>query len=207
MSATTARRVVGYRRVTFTLSQGQTMQQLLAHALSTQKQIKDRLQTVDAAANEFRFISAFAKDGVYLCGRLTTMERGRAQLVIDDDVNATTLSLSAMMPPTSQSGTQQQFVPGMLHFVLYGNHVATIQSQALRTSGLEEHLAWLLRDKTKGLTAKQGFALKDEPQKATRQKIRQAHVKKIHLGRPLFDKVSTSARADNQRTGLATFKP
>lgn len=159
---------------------------MLSDALTKLDHVRDRLEATDSGATEFRVISASRSEGGFLCGRLTTFERGRFQVVIADDPDATDLPLSAIEPP-NKAGIQHQFATGILYFCIFRNHVAVVQSAALKAGRFEQHLAWLLRDKTELLTAQQGVALSDEPQPATRERIRKTHVKSIMLGRPLLE--------------------
>jgi hypothetical protein len=61
------------------------------------------------------------------------------------------------------------------------------QSPLLRSSSLEAHFAWLLRASTKLLQPDQGLTLSDEPQKATKDRIRKSHVKSLLFGRPVLE--------------------
>lgn len=184
--AETSERTLYYRRVRPTKPLGRTMQQLLSSALDGVQKVKDRMETIDPQASEFRVISSKKMHGGFLCGRLTTFARGAHQVVIDDDPEATDLPLSSVAPPERQDGKKQEFTSGLLYFCVFGDHVAVVQSAALKTAGLEQHLAWLLRTKTGVLAPEQGFALSDEPQRATRERIKKAHVKQVMLGRPLL---------------------
>ena len=176
---------VYYRRARFSESMGRNLQQMLSDALRSLDLIRDRLEATDSEATEFRVVSASRSEAGFLCGRLTTFARGGYQLVIRDDPDAKSLPLSAIEPPHT-GGMPQQFATGMLYFCIFQNHVAVVQSAALKASHFEQHLAWLLRDKTSILTAAQGVALADEPQQATRELIKKSHVKSVMLGRPLM---------------------
>lgn len=187
-SPTTSKRAIRYFRAHFNDGVSQSLQQLLATAIGKKAKIQDRLQTIDAAATATRFISRCKEEDGFLCGHLTMFERGSWQIVIADDPNATELTFEAVQPPTDKkTAKQQQWVQGALFFVIVKNHVAVVQSQALKASAFEHYLAWLLRDKAELLTAKQGFALVDEPMPATEARIRKAHIKSVRLGRPLLD--------------------
>lgn len=187
-SPTTGKRAIRYFRAHFNDGVSQNLQQLLAAAVSKKGKIQDRLQTIDAAASATRVITRCKEEDGFLCGHLTMFERGSWQLVITDDPNATELSFEAVQPPTDRkTAKQQQWVQGALFFVVARNHVAVIQSQALKASAFEHYLAWLLRDRTELLTAQQGFALVDEPMPATEARIRKAHIKRVRLGRPLLN--------------------
>lgn len=183
---------VYYRKAQFTESMSKTLQQMLSTALGKKMKAWDRLQTIDAAASEHMVISSSSSVNTFLCGRLTSFERGGFQIVFKDDPNATNISLDAIEPP-KKDGVAQQYARGILYFCIHGNHVAVVQSTALKATAFEQHLAWLLRDQTNQMTAEQGVALIDEPQKATRDRIKKAHVKSVRLGRPLFNETTTGA--------------
>lgn len=194
--ATTTTKKAYYRRARIQPDCSQTLQQLIASALAERAKVKDRLQAVDAAASEFRLITGFREvDGVQ-CGTIVTFERGSHQLVVDDDPEATTLMMAAIEPP-KRGDKQQQFVPGALIFAVFENHVAIVQSAALRATAFEQHLAWLLRDQTGLLTKEQGIALVDEPKRATVDRIRRAHVKAVSIGRPFMDTVDAKEFGDD----------
>jgi hypothetical protein len=186
MSAETkSQKTAYYRRATFAPASAQTLQQLFQLALNQQKKVKDRLEPVDASASNFRLISSSKNVKGMLCGTLIAFERGAFQLVILDDPEATDLKIGALEPPPVDK-KQQQYVPGVLFFAVFENHLAVVHSQSLKTTALEQHLAWLLRDKTSLLGAAHGIALADEIKKATKDRIRKSHVKSLSIGRPFM---------------------
>lgn len=199
-------KAIYYRRTRFSEPQTRTLQQMVSEALTNHPLVRDRLEAIDAGASEFRVISAKKTVGTFLCGRLTTFQRGGYQVVIKDDPDATDLPLSAIEPPDTD-GVPHQFATGMLYFCIMNDHVAVIQSPSLKARGLEQHLAWLLRGKTGILATHHGLALSDEPQEVTRDRIRKSHVKSILLGRPLMDDSVLVASQDGKGKGQTKFKP
>ena len=186
-TASTARKTVLYRRCVITPKSTQTLQQLVAAALVAQPKASDRYEPLNAQSTELRCIGKHVVSSNCLCGYLTTFERGAAQPVIGDDPTAVSLRLGALPPPPAQKGgVQQQYVPGVVYFAIYQNHLALVQSSAIRSNALENHLSWLLKERTNQLAATDSFALSDEAQKATKAKIRKSHVKSISLGQPLM---------------------
>lgn len=204
--STATQKSVYYRRARFTESMSRSLQQMLSEAVTMQDHIRDRLETMDSAATEFRVISACKQEGSFLCGRLTTFERGGFQLVIADDPDAKSLPLSAIEPP-NQDGVPHQFATGILYFCIFQNHIAVIQSTALKAGAFEQHLAWLLRAKTSVLAPEQGVALSDEPQQATRDRIKKSHVKSVKLGRPFMDETVLASTEQAHGTSQTKFKP
>lgn len=182
-----------------------TVQQMLSDALAKLDHVRDRLEAIDSQATEFRVVSSSRSEAGFLCGRITTFERGGFQLVIADDPDARDLPLSAIEPP-HKGGVPHQFATGMLYFCIFQNHVAVVQSAALKAGNFEQHLAWLLRDKTSILTPQQGVALIDEPQQATRERIKKSHVKSVMLGRPLMEETVIEPAAGEQGKAQTKFK-
>lgn len=178
---------------------------MLSESLTKLDKVKDRLEAVDTNATEFRVVSSSSSVGAFLCGRLTTFERGSYQVVIADDPDAKNLSLSAIVPP-EKGGVPHQFTTGMLYFCIFQNHVAVVQSASLKSGGFEQHLAWLLRDKTSILGGLQGVALSDEPQPATRDRIKKSHVKSVLIGRPLMNESVVVPPSDTQTKAQTKFK-
>lgn len=187
-----SKKTVHYRRCQFQPESAQTLQQLIAAAIAEKPLIGDRTEAVDTAASTFRVLSSVKEIKGMQCGTLLIFERGSYQMVVADDPGATSVVLAAMKPP-AEGAVQQQFVPGVLFFVVFEDHVAIVQASSLRTSGLEQHLAWLLRSQSKLLDKDQGFVLADEPKKATRDQIRKSRVKSLSIGRPFMTTVDDPA--------------
>ncbi len=187
---TTVRKTVNYRRCIVSPKPGQSLQQLVGAAITTVPRPSDRYETINGASNEFRCIGVSKTLNGCLCGFLTTFQRGAAQPVIGDDPRAARLRLEALPPPkATKGGVQQQYVPGVVYFAIHENHVAVVQSAAIRDRALENHLAWLLRERSNHLADTSSFALSDEAQKATKAKIKRSHIKSIGLGQPLMSSV------------------
>lgn len=185
LAKTTIRRKIYYRKAEFTSPQQRTLQQMTSEALHKNPFFDDRLEAVGSIAANFRGIGRYQEINDILCGHLLTFERGSYQTVVGERSGARECSLDAVTPPMIQD-VQYQFVPGVLYFILFRNHVVVIQSAVVRTSTFEQHLAWLLRTKSNILNNKDGFVLKDEPHPATKDRIRKSHVKSVSLGRPLM---------------------
>lgn len=203
--ATSSQKTIYYRHARFSEDMPRTLQQMLSEALTTLDLVRDRLQAVDPKASEFRVISSRKAEDGFLCGRLTTFQRGGYQTVIADDPDAKDLPLSAIEPP-ERDGVPHQFATGILYFCVFRNHVAVVQGASLRTTAFEQHLAWLLREKTALMTTEQGVALVDEPRQATRERIKKAHVKSIMIGRPLFEESVIVTPVEYQSKGQARFR-
>ncbi len=199
-------RTISYRRCVISPKNGQTLQQLVAAALTAKSKPADRMEPLNPQSTELRCIGHYTTVNNCLCGYLTAFERGAAQPVIDDDPSAASLRLG-MLAPAKKGGVQQQFVPGVVYFVLHGNHVAIVQSASLRAAGLEAHFSWLLKERTNQLPATSSFALSDEAQKATKEKIKRSHVRKIAFGQPMMTEVEQPpAQSQQASSGKSVAK-
>lgn len=184
------RKTISYRRCEISPKPGQDLQQLLSAALVTHPKPGDRFEPLNSQSTELRCIGMHISKSGCLSGYMTSFERGAAQPVISDDASAASLRLGSLAPPAPSKGdAQQQFVPGVLYFVIFKNHVAIVQSQSMRSSAFEAHLSWLLKSRSNGITSTSSFTLSDEAQKATKEKIRKSHIKAIAIGQPLMSEV------------------
>ena len=207
-------KVVAYRRALVSPKQGQTLQQLLSGALVNLTTAAQRTEPLDPQSTEVRVIGQHKVVNNMLCGYLSTYERGKSQPVITDDPNAANLSLGAVPPPPSaKGGKKQEYIPGVIFFAVLDNHIALTQSATMRGSTLEHHIAWLLKSKTSALPATTSLVLSDEAQKATKERIRQSHVKSIAFGQPLMSEFSapkggaTDSKSSQAETEKKRFKP
>lgn len=197
----TATKTVSYRYCPLGSDLGRNLQQLVTSALDSLPLPADRHETKDVDRKEIRAIGKHYTESGCLCGYLTSWERGAAQPVIEDSTTASSLRVSALPPPEAKKGeAQKQYVPGMLYFVIYGNHVAIVATQALRSNALEAHLNWLLKTKTSEFDKGLPLVLSDEVKKATKERIKKSHVKAIAFGHPLMDEVVVATtQQKNQR--------
>lgn len=196
-------RKVYYRKTEFTSEQERNLQQMLSTALTNCPTAGDRSETIDTKATEFRVISRYKNHGSFLCGQFTTFTRGSHQTVIEDNPSEKILSHNTVPPPKIED-IQSQFIPGILYFALFENHIVFVQSSAVRLAIFEQHLAWLLRTKFNILDSKDGFYLKDEPQPATKAKIKKSHVKKICVNRSLM--TESLSNADKNQNKVTRFR-
>lgn len=178
----TVRRAVSYRKASFhSYDEAPTLEELLGQLKVLRPKIHDRKEAMDAQGSELRYISHWKSehDGFY--GRLSIVHKNRMPNALRDDSDAETIPLTEFAPPTGHD-----YAPSATHFLVVKNHVVMTQSTLLKTSSLEAHLAYLLR--AAGLlTTEQGLSLIDEPQKATKERVRKTHVKSVMLGRPVLE--------------------
>ncbi|WP_138518985.1 hypothetical protein [Limnobacter alexandrii] len=198
MSNSTSKKTVLYRRAEFSAPQKTTLQDMLTRGLSSKLLVEDRMQADGPSASSFRLISYKGAKNKALIARLNFVDDEAVPAVLDKNPKAQTLTLEAMSVPTGK-----QLAVGSLYFVVVDNHVAIVQGLGLRAAALEDHLAWFLRDCCSLIPKTVGFALIDEPQKATKEKIRKSHVKSIQIGKPLLEETQI-ANPDPQKTNSLT---
>ncbi|GAB1382603.1 hypothetical protein MASR1M50_09220 [Burkholderiales bacterium] len=204
----TIQKAVSYRRSSIQPKPSKTLQQLVKSALTAHAKPAARYEPLNSASTELRFIGHYQTIKGCLCGYLTSFERGAAQPIVSDDPVATALRLGAMHPPKpGKTGAQDQFVPGVLYFVVSGDHVVVAQSASMRVKALENHLNWLLKSKTSELPATSSFCLSDEAQKATKAKIRQSHVRAISFGQPLMEPLPDASEGAPAANAVAVSGP
>lgn len=203
----TTTKTVSYRRCEISPKPGQNLQQLIGAALVKHPKPSDRYEPMNTQSTGLRCIGMHYVENDCLCGFMTSFERGASQPVIADDPAAASLRLSALVPPPAKNGTaQQQYVPGVLYFVVHRNHVVIVQSHSMRSGAFEAHLNWLLKSRTSELPATSIFTLSNEAQKATKAKIHQSHVKAIALGQPLMSPVAVPIEPQQEESGQTSPK-
>lgn len=184
MPTKTLRKTVTYRKAVFHNTTGtSTLEQLLSNAAQRAVTIHDRREATDSTGAELRFISDWGnlpKTGFF--GRLSIVQKNKSPASLLNDSTQKTIPIQKFSPPKGHD-----YAPGILNFLVQNNHVVMTQSLLMRSSALEAHFAWLLRDTTKLLKPDQGISLSDEPQKATRERIRKSHVKSVMVGRPVLE--------------------
>jgi hypothetical protein len=197
MATKLIRKTVTYRKAHFHNTDGtRTLEQLLSSASTKAAIIHDRREPTDSSGTEIRFISdwgTLSKRGFF--GRLSIVQKDKSPASLLSDSTQKTIPINKFKPPLGHD-----YAPGILNFLVQKNHVVMTQSSLLRSSSLETHLAWLLREPTKLLQPDQGLALSDEPQKATKDRIRRSHVKSVLFGRPLLENSPETTKSGTIRS-------
>lgn len=197
--AKVVKKTISHRKVQFHNVKGtRTLERLLISAREQLSTVYSRRESTDTTGRELRFISDWGvQSGGGFFGRLSTVQKGKFPVALRDDAAAKTIPLTAFKPPAGED-----YCPGVCHFFVLGNHVVMSQSLLLRTTALEAHLAWLFRNPTKVLEPDQGIALSDEPQKATKERVRRSHVKSVKLGRPVLESSVVLGEGADKRTAF-----
>lgn len=187
------------KRARFARRANTTLHGLLADALGRLRKVGQRRERLGADGRPQAAV-AEGSDGVdevsrmifydravrpMLFGAFASYESGRDQAAVLVDDDAEMLTVSQVAPP-ERDGKRQQFLDGICFFGIYEDLMVVAQSRALGAAALEQHLNWLFR--AAGLFGDDDWVvLADQFTSATKARIRQAHVKEIRIGRPLFE--------------------
>ncbi|WP_395026145.1 hypothetical protein [Comamonas odontotermitis] len=177
---------VTYKAVHFDKSPGAgvTLASLLTKALVQLATVGDRRRNIGSEDDPvFHVIGTPVNEpsGVSF-GTLMTYTPGTDPLFLVDDVKAQDVLLEKLPAPSTDDGKRREFLESILFFVAYKNHVALIQSQALKAVQLESYLLWMLHA-SKALAGDTVLRLIDTPPKAVRKKMEAGGgVKRITLG-------------------------
>jgi hypothetical protein len=152
-----------YKRAVFLGPVGtETLQSLLAKALGNFPFPKDREEKPDPADDQLRWINYSAKkgrkeggDAMQVC-EFICCTKGAHQGGIEFASGVAHYTVNEVPPPVGN-----EYLEGAVYFGALGNHVVIVQSKALRTRELEQHLNWFLRNKAGVLAENNQVALDD----------------------------------------------
>jgi hypothetical protein len=140
-----------------------------------------------------------------LFGVFAGYERGTHQLTVSDDDDAEMLNVEQVAPPKTQANKRREFLEGVCYFGVFRNHVILAPSRALSAKPTEQHLNWLLA-KAGVMGTNNRIALSEEIADATKERIRDSHVKEVEIGAPLFSAPAADQGEVKPGTKLAAFQ-
>lgn len=171
-----------------------TIQAKMTQALGKLHRIGERKEVLGEDQRYVRSIIYHRQHANMLFGIFASYERGTHQLTVADDDAAETLTIEQVAPPKSADNKRREFLEGICYFGCYGNHVLVVQSNALGVKHIERHMNWLLQQ-AKVITHGNAVGLSGQIASATKEKIRNAHVKEIEIGAPLIESTGVSSQA------------
>lgn len=179
-------KTVTYKAVHFdkSLGKGDTLASLLAKSLVQLTTVGDRRRNIGSEDNPiFHVIGTPVNEpsGISF-GALMTYTPGTDPLFLVDDAKAQDVLLEKLSAPNTDDGKRREFLESILFFAAYKNHIALIQSQALKAAQLESYLLWILHS-SKAMAGDTTLKLIDTPPKAVRKKMETGGgVKRITFG-------------------------
>lgn len=181
-----------------------SLQYLLNNAFVQLRLANSRKQAIGEDGKHMRLVNSFATVGGVLCGVLLTYERGTNVLALAEDDSAETYDVGQFLPPATDEGKRREFLEGVLYFAVADNHVAIIQSQAVRAVEFEQHVAWLIRETTSSAELPL-VGLKDALSPDIEKRISTLHVKEVEFGAPLVAPLSAQADGEEDTFRIGEF--
>lgn len=157
----------------------------LSLALQKLQRIGKRKEVLGSEQSYVRSVIYYRQHASMLFGIFASYERGTHQLTIAEDDEAEILSIEQVAPPKGADNKRREFLDGVCYFGLFGNHVLVVQSNALGAKQIEHHFNWLL-SRAKVIEHGNAIGLSDQIAAATKEKIRNSHVKEVEIGAPLI---------------------
>ncbi|GAB1668192.1 hypothetical protein Mh1961_14120 [Mannheimia haemolytica] len=203
---------IHYRYSTITDSQ-ETIQSLLEKALTSGdlSVASGRMEQINAGSEEVRFINAYVNEGKMLFCQLVYIESGKQQVVLEMEDGAKSYSI---LPFNLNENTEKdkkrrkEFINSILYFLVFNNHLVILKSKALTERDLENHLYWLLTEKSEMLPITSTLALAIQPPKMVREIVEKEPVKKIKIGTDLAGSFTPQEKQseEEKRTEIANLK-
>jgi len=141
-----------------------------------------------------------------LCGSLLSYEPGSDIAFVIEDDYANEYPIEQLSPGSvvTDGGEEKrrEVLQSALYFGVWGNHMVIIQSQALKSRQLENHLTWLLSQEEL-LEDNEILSLSDEPTPSAREQIENLQPKTVEVGTPFRTKSGTEKGPDGE--DVATF--
>lgn len=191
MATTTVQKNIIYKKADYYTPEGpegsskKTLQQMLTSALLKHKMAQDRREDLDSSGTNHRLLNSHRNQGGMLFGNLFIYSDDTNQQIVEIDPKANELPVEQIAPPRGKSGQRREFLESILYFGIKDNHVAIMQSSALRASSLEAYLNWILGSHTSEL-GDMAIILKDNPTFDSKS-LKQNPAKAIIIGSQVLD--------------------
>lgn len=162
-----------------------TLQAAVELALAEKELVPSRIENLltSTTSGRSRVIGQSFAYGGGLAGVMVSYEPGAKAAALINNPSAKQLELSHFSAPKDSTGNPQEWVEGLLYFLIRENYVVFMQSMAVRCHHLEQHLGWLL---TKSKAAPIIVTLADKSPKDVEQQIKADHVKSLLVGGSLM---------------------
>lgn len=118
----------------------------------------------------------------WTCGALISYTPGTDPMFVIEDESAPEVLLEKLESPVTKDGKKLEILESILFFAVYENHLAVLQTQALKAAQLENYLNWILKS-SKVVVQTNTTTLVDTAPKKMRELIANSKgVKTIRLG-------------------------
>ena len=184
------KKTIHYRNFVITESKS-TLQELLEELLKSEEYsiVDNRKEKINSTSDEIRFINSFVDEGNMLFCQLVYIESGKQQTILDMEEGAKSYSLLPFNlnseSKESDKKRKKEFVNSILYLLVFNNHIVILKSKALTERDLENHIYWLLTERSGLVPTKSTLSLAIQPPKIVRTLTEKEPVKKILIGTPL----------------------
>ena len=186
MTTDRRKRTLTYKQVTFH-TKGPNLKTILDTALNKFMAVEDRRQSLapEGETPIWRLIADFKLETAITFGVLFQYVPNTNPRLLIDDPKAKMLKVEQFTTPSTDDGKRREPLEGVLYFAAFDNHLVFLQSAALRSSHLEQHLIWLLH-KAESLEGTNQLMLIDKPPAAVVTKLSKNKVKALQIGGELL---------------------
>lgn len=195
-------RVLWCKKATVSPASG-TLQDMLIDALSRKRRARDRSESTssDPANGAFRLIAQHHHIASGIAGIFTAYEKGSSAVSIDNDPDATQISITQLRPPSADL----EWSEGLLYFYIQGDFVVLIQAMGVRQEQFEDHLFWLLKKRGERIGPTVKFI--DQATKSARDMVKKSHIKSINVGGPLAARDGANSGTSSQHQEVKLMGP
>ncbi|WP_318515264.1 hypothetical protein [Photobacterium leiognathi] len=169
------------------LNVASTVGQRYLDVLNDDNDISDNIKSEDLHSSKL-FINHHTERWGIQFFDLTKYTSDTNMNVITVDDTAKYLDVEQMMPASTEDGKKREFLESIMYVAVFKNHIALIQSAALRSRDLEKYFNWFLK-KTSAIEDGH-VVLSTEIPKAIKKKIEKNDTKSVKIGTPLVDSVN-----------------
>ena len=204
------KKTIHYRNFVITESKS-TLQELLERLLKSEEYsiVDNRKERINSTSEEIRFINSFVDEGNMLFCQLVYIESGKQQTILDMEEGAKSYSLLPFNlnseSKESDKKRKKEFVNSILYLLVFNNHIVILKSKALTERDLENHIYWLLTERSEFVPTKSTLSLAIQPPKIVRKLTEKEPVKKILIGTPLAGAYIPEDKKTEERISLGNL--
>ncbi|WIH15270.1 hypothetical protein [Xanthomonas graminis] len=209
--STTKTRMLRYKKADYLKKGGHDLQSLVQQAVTKLGGVQRREQ-VDSLAGTRTVLTGVRASSGMLVGKLMLYTPGQQQKFLELDPASQDYKLDALPVGAGKGGAQREFVESILYVAIFERHVMFIGSSSLRSTQLESHRNWLLKEAE--LLHKEDFLfLEDQQSERTLALLKTNPVKAIEIGGQIefeeAERVPTRRRAQGRdmEPGYKVMKP
>lgn len=176
-------KVAVYKRAHFT-KPTPPLQDLL-HDVITKAAAEDIEWKPSETSDIRRLVNRTANREGCFCFEFLQFEAGKDQLLLTKGKKQKHYPIASEPVPPAPNGLPREIVESALFGAVYKNHLALVQTSALKSDALETYLLWLLNDRFLYIPEGGTLGLLDEPTAEAKRAVRKDPIKKITFGEGL----------------------